>query len=118
MKLLHLADPGCQVYIQKTGEYIVAATGELHLKRCLNDLKTNFACVPLSVSPPLVSFKVCLPPFRHPFVNPEGLFGFLDFVGPLPQVEGHFFYVKESGRTTSRQPQKKKSLQPQDNPKV
>lgn len=58
MKLLNLADPGCQVYIQKTGEYIVAAQGELHLKRCLGELTKNFAKVELTVSPPLVAFKV------------------------------------------------------------
>lgn len=57
MKMLNLADPGCEVYIQKTGEYIIAASGELHLNHCLTSLKEEFAKTEIKVSPPLVSFK-------------------------------------------------------------
>lgn len=57
MKMLNLADPGCEVYIQKTGEYIVAASGELHLNHCLNVLRQEFAKIEIKVSEPLVSFK-------------------------------------------------------------
>lgn len=57
LRLLNMADSGCEVYIQKTGEYIVAAQGELHLKHCLDDLKQLFAKIDITFTPPLVSFK-------------------------------------------------------------
>jgi translation elongation factor EF-G len=57
MKMLNMADPGCEVYIQPTGEYIVAASGELHLNHCLNLLREEFAKTEIKVSAPLVSFK-------------------------------------------------------------
>lgn len=57
MRLLNIADPGAEVFIQKTGEYIIAASGELHLNRCLNDLEERFAKVKLTASQPIVLFK-------------------------------------------------------------
>jgi ribosome assembly protein 1 len=57
LRLLNIGDSGCEVYVQKTGEYIVAAQGELHLKHCLDDLKRIYAKIDITFTPPLVSFK-------------------------------------------------------------
>ena len=40
-----------------TGEHVVAAAGEVHLERCIADLRERFAKVPIRVSPPIISFR-------------------------------------------------------------
>lgn len=57
MRLLHLADPGVQTYVDIAGEFIVCALGEVHLQHCLKELREKYARIPLRVSPPLVSFR-------------------------------------------------------------
>ncbi|GJW28527.1 elongation factor-like GTPase 1 [Tanacetum coccineum] len=60
MKGLHLlnrADPFVEVSVSARGEHVLAAAGEVHLERCIKDLKDRFAKVDLVVSPPLVSFR-------------------------------------------------------------
>ncbi|KAL6072938.1 Elongation factor-like GTPase 1 [Balamuthia mandrillaris] len=57
LRLLNQADPCVQVLVQETGEHVIMASGELHLERCLKDLKERFAQVQITVSPPLVSFR-------------------------------------------------------------
>lgn len=39
MKLLNQADPCVQVLVQETGEHVLVTAGEVHLQRCLDDLK-------------------------------------------------------------------------------
>ena len=55
--LLNQADPCVQVILQETGENVIVCAGELHLERCVNDLKTKFANIPIHVSPPIVPFR-------------------------------------------------------------
>jgi len=43
--------------MQENGEHILAAWGEVHLQRCIEDLETTFAKVPVNVSEPIVNFK-------------------------------------------------------------
>ncbi|GKD49024.1 elongation factor-like GTPase 1, partial [Tanacetum coccineum] len=60
MKGLHLlnhADPFIEISIFARGEHVLAVAGEVHLERCIKDLKDRFAKVDLVVSPPLVSFR-------------------------------------------------------------
>ncbi|KAK7310242.1 hypothetical protein RJT34_07634 [Clitoria ternatea] len=57
LKLLNRADPFVEVTVSARGEHVLAAAGEVHLERCINDLKERFAKVSLEVSPPLVSYK-------------------------------------------------------------
>lgn len=38
LKLLYQADPCVEVYVQETGEHVLAAAGEVHLQKCLKDL--------------------------------------------------------------------------------
>lgn len=39
MKLLNQADPCVEVLIQETGEHVLITAGEVHLQRCLDDLR-------------------------------------------------------------------------------
>lgn len=57
LKLLNRADPFVEVTVSSRGEHVLAAAGEVHLERCIKDLKERFAKVSLEVSPPLVSYR-------------------------------------------------------------
>ncbi|KAI3887111.1 hypothetical protein MKX03_025063 [Papaver bracteatum] len=57
LRLLNRADPFIEVSVSATGEQVLAAAGEVHLERCIKDLKERFARVSLNVSKPLVSYK-------------------------------------------------------------
>ncbi|KAK4771807.1 hypothetical protein SAY86_013582 [Trapa natans] len=57
LRLLNRADPFVEVSVSGRGEHVLAAAGEVHLERCIKDLKERFAKVRLEVSPPLVSYK-------------------------------------------------------------
>ncbi|CAA0839301.1 Ribosomal protein S5/Elongation factor G/III/V family protein [Striga hermonthica] len=57
LRLLNRADPFVEVSLSSRGEHVLAAAGEVHLERCVKDLKERFAKVSLEVSPPLVSYK-------------------------------------------------------------
>ncbi|XP_020579484.1 ribosome assembly protein 1 [Phalaenopsis equestris] len=57
LRLLNRADPFVEVTVSSRGEQVLAAAGEVHLERCIKDLKERFAKVSLEVSPPLVSYK-------------------------------------------------------------
>lgn len=37
------ADPCVEVYVQNTGEHVLVAAGEVHIERCLTDLREQFA---------------------------------------------------------------------------
>jgi translation elongation factor EF-G len=44
--------------VQETGEHVIVASGELHLERCIRDLKDRFAVgIAITVSKPIVSFR-------------------------------------------------------------
>nr|XP_060611193.1 elongation factor-like GTPase 1 [Anolis sagrei ordinatus] len=57
MKLLNQADPCVQVLIQETGEHVIITAGEVHLQRCLDDLKERFAKIEISASKPIIPFR-------------------------------------------------------------
>lgn len=57
LKLLNLSDPMVQVSVADNGEHILMAAGELHLERCIKDLKERFAKVDIQVSQPIVPYK-------------------------------------------------------------
>ncbi|XP_057437741.1 uncharacterized protein LOC130729904 [Lotus japonicus] len=57
LRLLNRADPFVEVTVSGRGEHVLAAAGEVHLERCIKDLKERFAKISLEVSPPLVSYK-------------------------------------------------------------
>ncbi|KDP42954.1 hypothetical protein JCGZ_23896 [Jatropha curcas] len=57
LRLLNRADAFLEVTVSSRGEHVLSAAGEVHLERCIKDLKERFAKVSLEVSPPLVSYK-------------------------------------------------------------
>ncbi|BAB02089.1 elongation factor EF-2 [Arabidopsis thaliana] len=57
LRLLNRADPFVEITVSARGEHVLAAAGEVHLERCVKDLKERFAKVNLEVSPPLVSYR-------------------------------------------------------------
>ncbi|GAC96985.1 hypothetical protein PHSY_004569 [Pseudozyma hubeiensis SY62] len=73
LKLLNQADPCVESLVQDTGEHVILTAGELHLERCLKDLRERFAKCEIQVSPPLV-------PFRETCVRAPEM--------PPPKIEG------------------------------
>ena len=41
MKLLYQSDPCVEVLVQDSGEHVIVAAGEVHLQKCLDDLRTK-----------------------------------------------------------------------------
>ena len=39
MKLLNQSDPIVEILVQETGDLVVIAAGEVHLQKCLDDLR-------------------------------------------------------------------------------
>ncbi|XP_074289862.1 LOW QUALITY PROTEIN: uncharacterized protein LOC141615378 [Silene latifolia] len=50
LKLLNRADPFVEVTVSSRGEHILAAAGEVHIERCIKDLREIFAKVSLELS--------------------------------------------------------------------
>ncbi|KAJ8029425.1 Elongation factor-like GTPase 1 [Holothuria leucospilota] len=70
MKLLNQADSSVEVFIQETGEHVLVAAGEVHLGKCLKDLRERFAQIELDVSVPIVPFReTIIPPPKVDMVN-------------------------------------------------
>uniref|UniRef100_A0A1X7UNC2 Elongation factor EFG domain-containing protein n=1 Tax=Amphimedon queenslandica TaxID=400682 RepID=A0A1X7UNC2_AMPQE len=57
LELLDQSDPCVRCTYQETGERILSTAGEVHLQRCLDDLRNVYAGVELKVSPPIVPFR-------------------------------------------------------------
>ena len=57
LRLLNRADPSVEVAVGEGGETLLGVAGEVHLERCLKDLRERFARVAITASAPLVSFK-------------------------------------------------------------
>ncbi|TFK74756.1 P-loop containing nucleoside triphosphate hydrolase protein [Pluteus cervinus] len=57
LKLLSQSDPCVQTFQQQTGEHVILAAGELHLERCLKDLRERFARIEIQASKPIVPFR-------------------------------------------------------------
>ncbi|RKP15045.1 P-loop containing nucleoside triphosphate hydrolase protein [Piptocephalis cylindrospora] len=57
LRLLSMADACVEVVMQETGEQVLLTVGEIHLERCLKDLRERFAKIEIHVSPPIVPFR-------------------------------------------------------------
>ena len=72
MKLLNQTDPSVEVYVQETGEHVLAAAGEVHLQKCLDDLKKQCGGIKLRVSAPIIPFReTVVPPPKIDMVNEQ-----------------------------------------------
>ncbi|GIY80668.1 elongation factor-like GTPase 1 [Caerostris darwini] len=70
LRLLNQADPCVQVFVQETGEHVLVSSGEVHLQRCVDDLKESFAKIDINVSAPIVPFReTIIPPPKVDMVN-------------------------------------------------
>jgi len=56
LRRLNQADPAVETYVMENGELVLAASGELHLERCLKDLREQYAKIRIEVSAPIVAF--------------------------------------------------------------
>ncbi|CAH2232196.1 jg12355 [Pararge aegeria aegeria] len=66
LRLLNQSDSCVQVLLQETGEHVLVTAGEVHLQRCLEDLKNLYGKIPITASEPIV-------PFRETIVEPPKL---------------------------------------------
>jgi len=62
LKLLQQSDPCASYEILPNGEHVILTAGELHLERCLKDLRERFAHCEIQVGAPIV-------PYRESIVN-------------------------------------------------
>lgn len=62
MKLLEQSDPCAQYEVLESGEHVISTAGELHLERCLKDLRERFARCEIQAGEPIV-------PYRETVVN-------------------------------------------------
>ncbi|KAF8073628.1 P-loop containing nucleoside triphosphate hydrolase protein [Lyophyllum atratum] len=99
LKLLSQSDPCVETFQQQTGEHVILTAGELHLERCLKDLRERFARVEIQASKPIVPFRETatkapdMPPTRTPNaprgtihgVSSSNIVQFTIRAAPLPQ---------------------------------
>eukprot|EP01044_Picomonas_judraskeda_P009698 COSAG03_NODE_1198_length_4583_cov_2.782337_1_plen_966_part_00 len=57
LQLLSRADPAAKTLIEPNGDYVLIASGEVHLEVCLKDLRERFAKVPFQQSALVVPFR-------------------------------------------------------------
>ncbi|KAI9814273.1 MAG: Cytoplasmic GTPase/eEF2-like protein (ribosomal biogenesis) [Phylliscum demangeonii] len=72
LQLLVQSDPAAEYEVLENGEHVIATAGELHLERCLKDLRERFARCEIQAGEPIVPYRetiVATPdmaPARHP----------------------------------------------------
>ncbi|KAF5367596.1 hypothetical protein D9757_010647 [Collybiopsis confluens] len=57
LKLLEQADPCVEAFQMDGGEWVIGGAGELHLERCIKDLRERYAKVEIHASKPIVPFR-------------------------------------------------------------
>jgi ribosome assembly protein 1 len=62
LRLLEQSDPCAQYEVLESGEHVILTAGELHLERCLKDLRERFAKCEIQAGEPIV-------PYRETIVN-------------------------------------------------
>jgi ribosome assembly protein 1 len=78
LKMLERADPCATYEVLDSGEHVLGTAGELHLERCLKDLRERFARCEIQAGRPIV-------PYREGIVNHPSLSGAME-VGPRGTV--------------------------------
>ena len=73
LNLLNQADANVQIYVTDKGEHILVTAGEVHLERCVRDLKETYAKgIEVNVSAPIVPFReTIIDPPEKDMVNEE-----------------------------------------------
>ena len=57
MKLLEQSDPCAQYDVLESGEHVILTAGELHLERCLKDLRERYARCEIQAGEPIVPYR-------------------------------------------------------------
>ena len=57
MRLLEQSDPCAQYEVLESGEHVILTAGELHLERCLKDLRERFAKCDVQAGAPIVPYR-------------------------------------------------------------
>ncbi|KAF4307684.1 Translation elongation factor EFG/EF2 [Botryosphaeria dothidea] len=57
LKLLVQSDPCVQYEVLESGEHVILTAGELHLERCLKDLRERFARCEIQAGAPIVPYR-------------------------------------------------------------
>ena len=60
MRLLEQSDPCAQYEVLESGEHVILTAGELHLERCLKDLRERFAKCEIQAGKPIVPYRESL----------------------------------------------------------
>lgn len=87
LQLLEQSDPCARYEVLESGEHVILTAGELHLERCLKDLRERFARCDIQAGEPIV-------PYRESIVNAVEMAQVKDKVLPRGTV---------CGLTTSKQ---------------
>ena len=66
IRLLEQSDPCAQYEVLESGEHVILTAGELHLERCLKDLRERFARCEIQAGEPIV-------PYRETIVDPPDM---------------------------------------------
>ncbi|KAL1961692.1 hypothetical protein VTN77DRAFT_1330 [Rasamsonia byssochlamydoides] len=88
LKLLEQSDPCAQYEVLPSGEHVILTAGELHLERCLKDLRERFARCEIQAGEPIVPYResiVSAPEMAAP-KNPELGRGGVLAVSPSKQL--------------------------------
>ena len=57
LELLEQSDPCAKFEVQENGEYVIFGAGELHLERCLKDLRERFSRCDIQAGEPIVPYR-------------------------------------------------------------
>ena len=57
MRLLEQSDPCARYEVMESGEHVILTAGELHLERCLKDLRERFARCEIQAGEPIVPYR-------------------------------------------------------------
>ncbi len=57
MRLLEQSDPCAKYEVLESGEHVIVTAGELHLERCLKDLRERFARCEIQAGEPIVPYR-------------------------------------------------------------
>jgi len=64
LSLLYQSDPCVEISTEKSGGYTIAAAGEVHLQKCLDDLRNLYVLYRLDSSQILLSIIVFITAFK------------------------------------------------------
>lgn len=73
LKLLERSDPCAQYEVLPSGEHVILTAGELHLERCLKDLRERFAKCEIQAGEAIVPYResIVSAPEMNPPKNPD-----------------------------------------------